>query len=187
MTIVKREIESQEIITEFNTKLQSFIIANTAWVGNTGVWNTTVGAVTGNNSGTSKDPGGPALTALKPDISAVQAQANSIRAVVTAWMKIYSRTSRIRLNNTGNLAPASYTGTYRFTLATREVTAVQTGAATLLNTWAINSQGQVNKANINSLINALQSLWTSAARDTTTFTFSYNYCHSSCHSSRGRR
>ncbi len=186
MPIVKREIESQEIIAEFNTKLQTFIIANTAWVGATAVWNTTVGAVTGNSVPT-KDPGAPALTELKPDISAVVGQANSVRDVISAWMKIYSRTSRIRLNNTGNLAPASYTGTYRFTLASREVAAVNTGTQTHLNTWGVLSNNQVKKADVENLINALQSLWTTAARDTTTFTFSYNYCHSSCHSSRGRR
>ncbi len=194
MALTKREIEAQEIIAEFNTKLKTFIANQTDWTGaetiKTGPTgshvNTQIGSITGNGVN-ARDPGGPVFTDLKPDISAVVGQANSVRNVITAWMKIYSRTSRIKLNNTGNLDPASYTGTYRFTLVSREVPAVISGTQTLLNTWGVISKSEIKRSDVQGLIDGLQALWISAARDTTTFTFNYNYCHSSCHSSRGRR
>jgi hypothetical protein len=194
MALTKREIEALEIINEFNAKLRTFITAETEWTGaeviKTGPTgshvNTPIGSITGNGTN-AKDPGGPVASALGRDVSAIVGQANSLRDVITAWMKIYSRTSRIRLSNTGNLDPAGYTGTYRFTLASREVPAVISGTQTLLNTWGVTSKNEVKRTDVQGLINALQALWISAARDTTTFTFSYNYCHGSCHSSRGRR
>jgi hypothetical protein len=186
MTLVKREVDSAEIITEFNTKLQTFIIANTAWVGSTPVWNTNVGAVTG-ESNASKDPGAPVASALKPDISAITSQTNSLHNVITTWMTVYSKTSRIQLHNVGNLAPANYVGTYRFTSPARQVAAVVTGTATRLSTFNVVSGREVKRTDVQSLIDSLQALWTTSGRDTTTFVFNYNYCHSSCHSSRSRR
>ena len=185
MTLVKREIESQEIITEFNTKLQTFIIANTAYIGSTPIWNTTVASVTGENN--AKDPGAPAITALKPDISAVTAQANSLHNVITTWMSIYSRTSRVQFHNTGNKLPANQYGTYRFTSPARIVPAVVSGTASLLSTFNVASGKEIKRADVQSLIDSLQSLWTTAARDVVTFVFNYNYCHTSCHSARSRR
>lgn len=185
MTLVKREVDSVEIITEFNTKLRQFIITNTAYIGSTAVWDTTVAAVTGENN--AKDPSGPATTVLKPDISAVTAQTNSLHNVITTWMKVYSKTSRIQLHNTGNLTPANYFGTYRFTSLSREVAAVNTGTATRLSTFNVVSGREIKRTDVQGLIDSLQALWTSAARDTVTYVFNYNYCHSSCHSSRSRR
>jgi hypothetical protein len=185
MTLAKREVDSVEIINEFNTKLQQFIIANTNWIGATAVWNTTVAAITGENN--AKDPGAPAVTALKPDISAITTQTNSLHNVITTWMKVYSKTTLIRLNNAGNLLPAAYQGTYRFTSAAREVASVNVGTATRLSTFNVATGKEVKRSDVQSLIDSLQALWTSAGRDTLNFTFSYNYCHNSCHSSRSRR
>lgn len=191
MTLTKREIESQEIITEFNTKLQSFIISNTSYIGSTLLWVATNGAVgtvsaiTGENN--AKDPGAPSTTVLKPDISAVAAQTNSLRNVITTWMTIYSKTSRIRWFNYGNVLPREYNNTYRFTSNSYQVPAVISGTATLLDTYNVQSGEEMKRSEVQALIDSLQALWTTAARDVVTHTVIVNYCHSNCHSSRSRR
>lgn len=184
MSINKPVVESADIIADFNVKLRNYIVANTNWVGGTGVWNTNVANVTGQNN--NKEPGQPASTVLNPDIVATTGKANSIIDILNYWMTIYSRSTRIRLYNTGNIGTANYYGVYRFSTSNREVADVKNGANSLINSY-IKPNGSVDKSDLETLFSALQTLWINEARNVVNFTFSYYYCHSSCHNSRSRR
>lgn len=191
MTITGNTPEENEIINEFNTKLRTFVQTNTNWVGTTVVWNTTVGGILNTqapgNYTTNVNPGAPVAADILPDVSAKAGASNSLREVFLAWMKVYSKSHLVRLNNTGNLGPASYSGIYRFITTDREVAAVTTDTTSSFTTNSVLSLSNINKTNLQNLINALQTIWTNRCKNTIQSTFSYNYCHSSCHGSRSRR
>lgn len=186
MAIVSIDIENSEIIAEFDTKLRAFVQTSTAWLGSTAVWDTNVAGVTGVNT-TSANPGSPAATDILPDVAANTTQANSLRVLLLDWMAIYSRTQRITLTNTGNLDPASYAGTYRFTTSAYDVAAVTTDSDTKFTNRAVTTGSLIENSALENLMTDFQNVWISRCRDTTVLNFNYHYCHSSCHSSRSRR
>lgn len=196
MTITKKEIDANELINEFTTVVRNFVTSNTNFFGNTVlndrfVYNIIQGtgpgtASTGFQDTRTADAGGPVVTDIKPEISA-GAQVNSLRTVIASWMAIYSRTQRVTFTNIGNLGVSSHTGVYRFTSAAFEVNAVKTATTSAMDTANLTSLKQISKTDLQNLVNSLQTVWQNNARDVVQRTYSYNYCHSSCHSSRSRR
>lgn len=189
------QIAKQEIIDEFVTKLRNYISGQTNWVGSTGVWNTTVGNIitTGGNQApitpdpgnnhNSVDPGGPVASDLPKEIDA-----SDLRSLITTWMTIYSRTQRVRLvkyGTTGGDTPVE--GIYRFLTTNHNVGATVNATTAALDSFDIKEGVPVNKAKLNDLMNQLQNIWITTARNVVRAQYNWNWCHSSCHSSRSRR
>jgi hypothetical protein len=204
MTIaIGQTITKADIVAQFNTRVRDWVTANTSWVSSTAVWNTTVGAVTANSvayggtinrtTQTTAAPAGPTVTQLNATIKANTA-ADSIVQVLKSFMVEYAKSMKVTLTNTGNLAPASYTGVIRTTTANAaasNLVSTDVDAAATSNQMTGNTL--VTAAKVNGFIESCRTIWTNRMNTGVIEDYRYSYCHSSCHtnytcySSRGRR
>jgi hypothetical protein len=191
MTLTTTIVTESDILAEFDEKLRTYVQSQTNWIGSTVLWSggsggtRTVAYFTGQSNNNTHV--GPAAGSLKPDISAVASQTNSLRKVILDYMTIYSNTRKVRVNNTGNIGASSATGIFRFTAGTSSNANVVSGTTTRLNSNAVISGNRILRSDIQTLIDSLQTLWISECFTPVNVTYSHSYCHSSCHSSRARR
>ncbi len=204
MAVVKGDaIKGSEIAARFNERVRDLIAADTTWVSSTVVWNTNVGNVVANSiaaGGTinrTAEASAAAQGMVSSDLANVMGAqptvAGHITKVMRDFMGIYSRSFRVTLVNTGNLAPASYTGTVRFTTGLASITTnIQNDVDAAIPANGMVSGNVVSAANLESFMNACKAAWTNRANSAAMESYRYNYCHSSfsshsSHGSRGRR
>lgn len=204
MSIILNDLVKKiDIVDRFNTRVRDYVSSLTDWVGGTGVWNTNVATVVANSTsygggynrtalGTAQ-PTGVDQADLVPIIGAQTTVAGHVGKVLKDFLAVYANTHRITLNNTGNLAPASYNGVVRLdgSFLAGDIGTDFNSAAAANNV----TNGQIITAtNLNALIEQCRTIWTNRAYNVTSENYYYSYCHSSCHSnchanhgSRGRR
>lgn len=206
MSIILNDlVKKQDIVDRFNTRVRNLVTANTNWGYGTGVWNTNVGTVIANstayggglNRGTYSDPTAPALSAthLVPIVGAQTSVVGHVTNVLRSFMSVYANSHRVALNNTGNLAPASYNGTVRLDGAPgADVSAIQSDFNASAASFNVLNGKVITATNLNNLIEACRTIWINRAYNPVLENYYYSYCHSSCHSSappchgsRGRR
>lgn len=205
MTIIANSlVVKQDIADRFQTRVRDWVSANVNWVRDTGAFNVTVGYITANSSAfggginrnsdvTTVSPT-IQLADLTGTIGAGNNVAGKIVQTVKNFMTLYANTHMITLANTGNLAPAAYTGIVKLDGAPAGlITNIQTDVVNAASANAITDGTVITATNLNNFIEACRSIWTNRAATTSMETFYYYYCHSSCHtnytcySSRGRR
>lgn len=196
-------ITKTDIINQFNTRVRDWVTANTNWVSSTAVWNTTVGGVLANSiayggtvnrtAQTTAAPPAPTVSQLNALIKANTA-ADSIVQVLKSFMVEYAKSMKVTLTNTGNLAPASYTGTVRVTAANASASSlVSTDVDAAATSNQMTGTTLITATKVNGFIEACRTIWTNRMNTGAIENFRYSYCHSSCHtnhtcySSRGRR
>jgi hypothetical protein len=206
MSIILNDlVKKQDIVDRFNTRVRDLVTASTDWVAGTGVWNTDVGTVIANstaygggyNRGTYADAIAPAVSTadLVPIVGAQTSVVGHVTNVLKSFMSVYANTHRVVLNNTGNLAPASYNGTVRLDGAPgADVSAIQSDFDSSAASFNVLNGQLITATNLNNLIEACRTIWTNRAYNPVLENYYYSYCHSSCHSSappchgsRGRR
>lgn len=198
MTItINDPIEKQDVIDRFNTRVRDWVTSNTNWVSSTSVWNTTVGVVSSNNGRTAfatAQPDSILPINLSADIGAQPLTIGHVVNVLRTFMVTCANSHKVFLQNTGNLAPASYTGTIRLNGSPAPTT---TAVLSDMTNSAVNrdleSGDLITATNLINFIEDCRSIWTTRCLNSPVETFNYSYCHSSCHSnhgshgSRGRR
>lgn len=198
-------INKQDVVDRFNTRVRDFVTTSTSWTASTAVFNTTVGNVVANSiaaGGTvnrvaqaTAQPTGVATTDLGAMIGASSTSVGHVVNVLKTFLTLYANNHTVTLTNTGNLSPASYTGTVRLDGAPSTVTAnIASDIAAAATARNITNAALITATNMNNFIEDCRTIWTNRAFTSSVEEFKYNYCHSNCHSnchanhgSRGRR
>jgi hypothetical protein len=198
-------VKTQDVVDRINTRLRDLVTASTAWVAGTDVWNTNVGTVTAsstsygggyNRTASATATADSATTSnFAPVIGGSNGTAGHVVKVLKDLMALYAQTHKVTLNNTGNLAPANYTGIVKLNGVDATAAAnVQSDVNTAATARAVVGGSLVTATNLNNLIEDCRTIWTNRAFTPVVENYYYSYCHSSCHSnchtshgSRGRR
>lgn len=186
-------ISKTDFINRFGQVVRDYVVANTDWTSSTGVWNTTVGNVTGGQAQSTTDPGLPSDATIEDMVRANENTTASILGVFRDSMALYSRNHRIRLYNTGNRGAKNYYGVVRLNTTHGLDVTVDSDYVSNLSANAIIPDVLVDASDLENFFSACQSSWDARCHSISyAAQYNYNYCHSNfsqfgSHGSRGRR
>jgi hypothetical protein len=198
------KISKSDIINRITTRIKDYVTSQTNWVAGTAVWNRNVGFITANSA----SYGGPYSRTTSADNIAspqmigsdlpnkLQASTTGLTVVTVLrnFLLSYANNHRIKLQNTGNLTPATYFGVAKLNdlvQVTKDQITTDVNAAAVANN--IMSNKTISGLEIDGFIDDCKNIWINRCFTTPPEVFYYGFCHSSCHSnhgshgSRGRR